>query len=167
MKHKSQPFSFVIATLLVAVAQFVVTPLAAAETRPFKGRIDGTFIGTPTENPAIFQTVARAVGQATHAGAFTKVTSDVLNIVTGEVEGAFTMTTSNGDLLTGRYAGFVLPGATPGTFSWLLQSTITGGTGRFFHATGEFVFIAEGNYVITDGVLQGDYTETFDGTINY
>ena len=35
---------------------------------------------------------AQAVGNGTHVGAFTKVTSDVTDIATGEVEGSFRMT---------------------------------------------------------------------------
>jgi hypothetical protein len=110
---------------------------------------------------------AHASGKATHVGAFTKVTSDVVNIVTGEVEGSFTITAANGELLTGVYSGFSIPDAASGTFTWLLNATFTGGTGRFTHATGEFVFIAEGDFVIVNGAVFGTYTETFDGTISY
>lgn len=110
---------------------------------------------------------AQAVGKGTHVGAFTKVTSDVVNIATGEVEGSFTMTAANGDHVTGVYVGIVVFGSTPGTFSWVLETTITGGSGRFSGATGEFVFIADGELIITDGVANGKYTETFDGTIDY
>ena len=140
---------------------------AGAKELPFKGRIDGSFVATPTPNPAIYLAEAHAAGHATHVGAFTKVTSDVLNIATGAVEGAFTMTAENGDQLKGVYSGFLTFGTTPGTFSWRLNATITGGTGRFLHATGEFVFIADGDYVLVNGVAKGKYTETFEGTISY
>lgn len=134
---------------------------------PFKGRIDGSFVATPTPNPAIMLSEAHAVGLATHLGEFTKVTSDVVDIVTGETEGVFTMTAANGDHLTGAYSGYITFGATPGAFSWLLKATFTGGTGRFHHATGEFVFMAAGNLDFGDGVVTGKYTETFDGSISY
>jgi hypothetical protein len=152
---------------LVTIASLLLfADLVRADELPFKGRIDGNFIASPTSNLPIFVSEAHAVGNATHTGAFTKVTSDVVNIVTGEVEGSFTMTTANGDLLTGVYSGFTVP-APDGSFSWVLNATFTGGTGRFVHATGEFVFIAEGEYVVVDGSIYGTYTETFDGTINY
>jgi hypothetical protein len=122
---------------------------------------------SPTSNPLIMSAEAHASGKATHVGAFTKVTSDVVNIVTGEVEGSFTITAANGELLTGVYSGFSIPDAASGTFTWLLNATFTGGTGRFTHATGEFVFIAEGDFVIVNGAVFGTYTETFDGTISY
>ena len=140
---------------------------AGANDLPFKGRIDGSLVATPTANPAIYLDVAHAVGNANHLGAFTKVTSDVVNLATGEVTGAFTMTAANGDQLTGVYGGSFTFGPAPGTFSWVLNATITGGTGRFLHAIGEFVFIADVNYVVVSGVVNGNYTETFDGIINY
>jgi hypothetical protein len=154
---------FWLATLLAALGQ--PSGIVAAEL-PFKGRIDGSFVTTPTLNPPIFSSEAHAIGNATHTGAFTKVTSDLFNVVTGEVQGAFTMTTANGDLLTGVYSGFSIPKA-DGTFSWVLNATFTGGTGRFLHASGQFVFVAGGEYVIVDGSILGKYTETFDGIINY
>jgi hypothetical protein len=135
---------------------------------PFQGRIEGTFVSTPTPDSTIYIGGAEAAGNATHVGAFTKVTSDVTDLSTGLVNGSFTMTAPNGDLLTGVYSGFIIPGNAPGTFSWLLNATFTGGTGRFENATGAFVFVAEGSYVTTDdGVVHGKYTETFEGTITY
>ena len=74
---------------------------AGAADLPFKGRIDGSLVATPSADPTIFLGGANATGLATHIGAFSKVTKDVTNIVTGEVEGAFTMTAANGDHLTG------------------------------------------------------------------
>lgn len=148
-------------------AILLVGPAGATE-HPFKGRIDGQFVATPTLNSTVYHSQAQAIGKATHLGAFTKLTSDVFDIATGQLEGSFTMTAANGDHLTGVYDGFFVFGSTPGSFSWILNATITGGSGRFLHATGNFVFNANGQGVITpDGVVHGDYTETFDGKINY
>jgi hypothetical protein len=167
MNRKIQIVRILVAMCVVLVAPFIIATHAQAEERPFRGRIDGTFVDTPTENPAIFTAVAHAVGHATHVGAFTKVTSDIVNAVTGWVEGTFTITTADGELLRGAYSGYVTPGATPWAFSWLLNASFTGGSGRFSTATGHFVFMADGQYAITDGVIHGDYTETFEGTIDY
>ncbi|PYI88985.1 MAG: hypothetical protein DME26_02260 [Verrucomicrobia bacterium] len=152
--------------LTLCSALLLAGPVGAVE-RPFQGRIDGQFVATPTLDPTVYVGGAQAVGNGTHVGAFTKVTSDVTDIATGEVEGSFTMTAANGDHVTGVYGGFIVFGSTPGTFSWVLDATITGGSGRFSGATGEFVFIADGESVITDGVVYGKYTETFDGSIDY
>jgi len=145
---------------------FFAGPGSAAEL-PFAGRIQGSFVANPTSDPNVYVGGAQAAGIATHLGAFTKVTSDVSNIATGAVNGAFTMTAPNGDLLQGVYNGFIVPGDAPGTFSWVLNATFTGGTGRFLHADGEFVFMAQGHYDVVDGVIHGIYSESFDGTINY
>lgn len=84
---------------------------------PFKGRIEGSFISSPAPHPPIFSSSAHAFGNATHIGDFAKVTSDMVNIATGEVEGSFTMTAANGDLLTGTYSGFSIPDIFLHTFS--------------------------------------------------
>ena len=139
---------------------------AGAVERPFQGRIDGQFVASPTPTPEIYVGGADAIGNATHVGSFSKVTSDVTDIATGEVVGSFTMTTANGDHVTGVYSGLIVFGVA-GSFSWVLDATITGGTGRFSNATGAFVFLAEGELLVRDGVVDGRYTETFDGIINY
>lgn len=165
MKHNRLLMGSLIA-LVVTIAGPGSPAAAAGQTRPFKGRIDGQFVTAPTDDPAVFLSQARAHGSATHVGRFTKVTSDVLNASTGELTGTFTMTAANGDLLTGYYTGFAVP-QTATTFSWFLNAAFTGGTGRFANATGEFVFVAQGEFVVVDGTIYGNYTETFDGTISY
>ena len=137
------------------------------QERPFKGRIVGSFVSTPTSDPAIYTSIANASGNVSHLGVFNKVTSDVINMVLKTVEGTFIMTSPGGEQLTGNYNGTFSFGDMPGTFSWILNATITGGTGRFSHAVGDFVFLANGKYVIADGMINGDYTESFDGTIFY
>ena len=152
--------------LIVGCGLLLAAPALGAE-HPFKGRINGQFLATPTSNPAVYLGSAQAVGKSTDIGAFRKLTSDVTNIATGELEGSFTMTGANGDLVTGVYSGILLFGSTPGTFAWILGATITGGTGRFSHATGTFVFVAEGEFVLVDGAVHGEYGEIFEGTIDY
>jgi hypothetical protein len=138
-----------------------------AQQRPFKGRITGSFTCHPTSNPAIYSGVANARGNVTHLGVFSKVTSDVIDMVSSRIEGSFIMTNPGGEQITGKYDGTFSYGSIPGTFSWVLNATVTGGTGRFLHAAGEFVFRANGTQVIADGVASGEYTETFDGNIVY
>lgn len=149
-------------------------PAKAAEERPFEGRIEGRAIASPSADPAIYVGGTKAAGKGTHVGKFSKVTTDTLNLLTGQLQGAFTMTTANGDLLTGTYDGTMLfdalpvPGGNPVGFTWVLQAKITGGTGRFSNASGSFVFEAKGTGVAgSNGVLDGLYSETFSGTIVY
>ena len=64
-------------------------------------------------------------GQATHVGRYTSFAIDAqVNLVTGYVSGSGIMTAANGDQLFWQKDGDFL--------------TITGGTGRFDNATGEF-----------------------------
>jgi hypothetical protein len=143
-----------------------------ARERPFKGRIEGSFADTQTTNPAIYVGSAHAKGIGTHIGAFSKVTNDSVTVVsttTLAINGTFIMTNLSGEQIAGKYEGTSTLGSIPGTFSWFLNATITGGSGRFSHATGTFVFLANGNDIFSDdGILvSGDYKETFDGTIIY
>src|SRR5207244_1179726 len=62
--------------LTLCSALLLAGPVGAVE-RPFQGRIDGQFVATPTLNPTVYVGGAQAVGNGTHVGAFTKVTSDV------------------------------------------------------------------------------------------
>ena len=143
------------------------TPTISLQELPFKGKIAGSFVNRPTSNPAIFEGIANASGNVTHLGVFSKVTNDVVNLILRTVEGTFIMTSPGGEQLMGRYAGTFTVGDTPGTFSWMLNTTITGGTGRFSHAAGDFVFLANGKYTIADGNINGQYTEMFNGAIIY
>lgn len=139
-----------------------------AATRPFRGFLTGRSEIHPTSNPVIYTGSARAAGVGTHVGTFTKVTDDVVNVSNGWTMGSFTMTVASGAQVRGEYEGFVVIDLFTGTFSWVLDATITGGTGRFAHATGEFVFEASGEFVILpDGSVRTRYEETFDGTIEY
>lgn len=135
--------------------------------RPFKGQIVGSFISQPTSDPTIYSGGATAAGNVTHLGVFNKVTTDVTNLLTSTVDGTFIMTSPGGEQIRGNYNGLFIFGSVPGTFSWELNAKITGGSGRFSQATGEFVFLASGTYVIEEGIVRGHYTETFDGIINY
>ena len=137
------------------------------QVRPFKGKIVGSFVSTPTSNPTIYTSVANATGNVTHLGAFSKATNDVIDLASSMVEGTFIMTGQGGEQIFGVYNGRFSFGATPGTFSWTLNATIDGGSGKFSNATGEFIFEASGVYVISEGIVHGDYTETLDGSIIY
>src|SRR5262249_14738116 len=127
---------------------YLLTPQSqGSEDRPFRGRITGSYITRPTSDPNVVLSEATAVGCGTHIGRFEKTTRDVANFATLNDEGEFTMMVADGDLLTGFYSGPLIPGDSPGTLSWRLDAVITGGTGRFRHATGEFVFVADGEYM--------------------
>lgn len=161
------PHHLILTAVVVIFAALFDFSTAFAREVPFQGSIEGAFIARPTAEAGILESVAHAAGRATHVGTFTKVTRDAVNLATGAVAGSFTITAPNGDLLNGTYEGLLFFGLVPGTFSWELRATFTGGTGRFVHASGDFLFIAAGDFVVVDGVAYGEYTETFEGTIDY
>ena len=61
------------------------------------------------------------------------------NVFTGETIGDQIFTAANGDTLTASCAGFPLPQA-DGRVVGSLECDITGGTGRFARATGDYIF---------------------------
>jgi hypothetical protein len=179
----TQRFSYIVIVLLILVTgcnleedplsiapengnQFHELP-AGNQMLPFSGKILGSFVATPTIDTTVYLSVAHATGIATHIGRFTKVTSDTVNLSTLHIGGSFIMTAASGDQLTGVYSGSFSFGP-QNTMSWVLNSSFTGGTGRFANATGDFVFWGEGHYSINNnGIVYCDYTETFNGNIIY
>ncbi len=88
-----------------------------------------------------FTTLIQASERATHLGAFT-VAASHCETATGAASGQsyrgrMTLTAANGDRTTGRYVTeWVVRDGTVLVTGWL---RVTGGTGRFAHATGEAV----------------------------
>jgi hypothetical protein len=80
--HPSSPIG-VSRLILVFCCVFLLSGSVAAVERPFKGRITGEFVNSPTPDPTIFIGSAQANGKGTHLGAFSKVTNDLINVATG------------------------------------------------------------------------------------
>ena len=104
-------------------------------------------------------------GKASHLGDFTGTASNCTAFpIPGPVaieEGVFTISASNDDRLVGTYEGQQDAVASDGSAVFHSMSEITGGTGRFARATGEFT---------EDGVIDfntGQTSATFEGWIAY
>lgn len=155
--------SILVAPLLLCV----ITPLAnavpgsvAQEVR-FKGQSGGvaTTVGFDPGTGTVYVR-AEGKGNATHLGSFEIVGDSRINIFTGTVEGTWTLTAANGDILLATMEGFGIdPTHGAGHF------TIVGGTGRFEGATGSYqqsiTFAAPGGSADVIG-----YTEVFEGSIS-
>lgn len=132
---------------------------------PFKGRLDGDFTFEPEPAPSTFAVVkfTSVGGQATHLGQFSIDAPHRVNLATlpAEAAGTFRLTAADGDTLTATFSGLGTPAATPGVFSIVETATITGGTGRFTGATGNFVVERS---VDLDALFT---TGSFDGVITY
>jgi hypothetical protein len=83
--------------------------------------------------------VSEGTGQLTHLGRHFMTSPHTSDVFTGETIGDQIFTAANGDQLTAFCAGFPTPQA-DGTVAGSLDCDITGGTGRFAGASGDYVF---------------------------
>jgi hypothetical protein len=138
---------------------------AEAEYLPFKAMLTGNAHLTPTDDPAVLRNDETGEGEATHLGHFTWADvefADFAAIPGGvSVVATFTMTAADGDELYGEFTsvGYF---ADPQTLVIQGEFEFTGGSGRFFDASGSgeidaFAFLAPGL----------PFIGTIKGTIDY
>ena len=116
------------------------TAIANPHARPFKGHMAGTITFSPDQTlpPPGFWIDTAAVGRVSHFG---RTTLSGGHVAANAFAGEMTLTAANGDMITMSYAG---AGAIPADiqigdwYDTTSENTITGGTGRFAHATGTF-----------------------------
>ena len=130
--------STVVALLLVIVLASTVFAAPAAVQTEFL--LKGSFDATETQQVVfpIAYVDATGVGTATHLGLFTYRLAAELYIPTLTASASATLIAANGDLIFGEGSGQGTPTGTPGIVSIVEMYTITGGTGRFAGATGNF-----------------------------
>jgi hypothetical protein len=115
-------------TLTLTLGRTRGVPLQAVDT--------GTAVGVPVGG-SVIQTTDTGSGRATYLGRYTLAAGEHVDLASGAITGGFyTLTTANGDTITGTYSGEALPGLT----GYLVSGPITGGTGRFAGATGFLVW---------------------------
>jgi len=149
-----------IVALLLAIL-LMGTTLAAASARkplPLKGSIEA--VETYQVNgPTMFVT-ATGTGEATHLGRYTVSYEVEVDLPTGSGTGLSAQyVAANGDTLFAEGSGQATPTDDPTVFVVVEMFTITGGTGRFDRATGNFT--EERRVNIETGVTSG----TISGTI--
>ncbi len=138
----------------------------ATSERPFKGTIvgGGYAIDDPT-CPLGKLTVSGGTGTASHLGLMTMASLHCTTL--GPIEGGVgNLVAANGDRIEFTYNGMVDPTefAEGARISGGAYHTITGGTGRFANATGQFHMTFIGTLHFTSPMT---ITWTFDGTISY
>jgi hypothetical protein len=130
--------SFAIGLAFAVVAVLgLAGPAAAGEQVPFKGRLEGGFTVTPIPMTPTAYLVVSGAGNGTHLGKFSVEIPHVVNFVTRIGIGTYTFTAANGDLVFADFVGSSTP-VEPGVVAVVEIGVITGGTGRFTGATGEF-----------------------------
>jgi hypothetical protein len=148
---------------LALLALLALAGPAAAEGQqkqvPFRGRLEGVATVAPLAPPFVAITIEGG-GNATHLGNFEVSIPHVTNRSNGTAVGSYEFTAANGDTLTADFTSQVTPTNVPGVVSVAVTATITGGTGRFAGATGNFV----GDRVVD--MVHGTVTESFTGTIS-
>ena len=130
--------SFAAGLALAAVSVLVfASPAAAKGQVPFKGRLDGVATVTPL-NPPFVSVDLEGWGNATQLGQFAVSIPHLANRSNGTTVGSYEFTAANGDTLTADFTGRSMPTDVPGVRAVVDTAIITGGTGRFAGATGEF-----------------------------
>ena len=146
------------AALLASLALLfsLAGPVAASDQVPFRGSLDGTVTVTPLA-PPMASVLITGTGDATQLGRFTVEVPHLVNQATRVGVGSYLFTAANGDTLTADFRGQAALVA-PGVLSVTETAVITGGTGRFAGATGEFT--AERTFVLASGVTSGSLSGT-------
>jgi hypothetical protein len=156
MKIRRPLFVGLVAAFAVSLASGAVSAVAA-ET-PFKGTVNAVETG-PVVFPIRFLD-REGTGKATYLGRYTEHVVMQINIPAMASTGTATFTAANGDTLLATVVGQATRTG-PTTLSIVEVYTITGGTGRFADATGNFTLESTVDQVT--GVSSG----TFSGAIDH
>jgi hypothetical protein len=136
-------FSSTVSLALAVVAVLGLTSPAAAQHQvPFRGAFEGDYTVTPIPGTPTAMLVVSATGISSQLGAFDLEIPHLVNFATSNAVGSYLMTAANGDMVVGTFTGHATPIGTDGHYAMLVgEVTITGGTGRFVGATGEFTAV--------------------------
>jgi hypothetical protein len=146
--------------LLVVLAALILPTQALAGAQvPYKGSDSGGF-AVPGTCAAGLQIVIAGSGNATLLGRYTYNSTECFNPATGGFAGSPTLTAANGDTVVGAYSGQVFPTADPNVITYEEVLVVTGGTGRFAGASGEFEVSGVAN------LATGEYSQTMSGTLS-
>lgn len=135
----------------------IAASVVAAET-PFKGTVNADETVVPS--PPTASLTRDGTGTATYLGRYTEHIVMTIHLPTLSSTGTATFTAANGDTLTATVLGQATR-TSPTTLSIVENYTITGGTGRFADATGNFTL----NSTVDQptGISSG----TFSGVIDH
>src|SRR5262249_45932168 len=123
--------------LLVGNGVFPFARDAQPEQARFKGSLEGVVTMTPLD-PTFGSVLGESTGNATQLGQFTLTIPHIVNRANRTAIGSYHFVAANGDTLSATFSGQATPTATPSVLSIVETATITGGTGRFAGATGNF-----------------------------
>ena len=143
---------------------------ASADARCAKRSLKGGISATVNLTPATGSFAGDGTGVASHLGRFTASQQGaVAPAPDGHYAGrsTWTIVAANGDTLTGT-ATLDVEGSPAGVHTTTMVSTITGGTGRFDDAKGNFTIVFHVTPIAFDGVTAFNRAEgTITGRISY
>lgn len=146
---------------MIVLLTAVTMPVGGAGRIPFKGSWSGVTVSADPSNFPVVAVVAEGTGELTHLGRYFMTSPHTTDVFTGETIGDQIFTAANGDTLTAYCAGF--PAFQPdGSVVGGLDCDITGSTGRFEGASGEYVFflhaapLPDGSGFATDATIVGE-----------
>jgi hypothetical protein len=133
-----------IALIFACLAATSALTMADNHEQSFDGTVSGTippqaqWVPDP-HNPCLFTIMLTPGGTSNLLGDFHGTATFVPNVCDGSYTGTYEFIAANGhDSISGPFRGQNIPTATAGVFTNLETATITGGTGRFRHASGMF-----------------------------
>jgi len=147
------------------VLSMLLTVPTGANSVPLKGSWTGVTVSADPTNFPVVGVVSDGTGELTHLGRYFMTSPHTSNVFTGETIGDQIFTAANGDMLTAFCEGFPVMQEN-GDVIGTLDCDITGGTGRFEDATGEYVFFLHAS-PRTDGGIGYATEATISGQIDY
>jgi hypothetical protein len=141
---------------LVLIALVLPLHAAAGDQLPLKATETGMFQLNGSCGTGGLVLEVTGTGYATQLGNYRSHSRECFDPATGVVTGgSFTLTAANGDAIFGTYSGQVSPGRDPYVIAYDDPGLITGGTGRFAHASG----------IVTQSGLANLETGEYEGTL--
>jgi hypothetical protein len=133
-------------------------PGAGERAMPFRGSLRGVVQITDVQFPTMLA-VGNDTGNATHLGRFAAAWEEEVDLLTNTGIGSGQFVAANGDRISYEFTGQATPTGSPNEVLVVEVATVTGGTGRFAGASGDF--IAELVVDLGTGLSAG----FFEGTI--
>jgi hypothetical protein len=163
MRNRAMSSILIVATPAMIVAILLALSAAAGQKLvPFKGSLQGAEIDTPEGGPppTTLTVNGNTTGLGTHVGQFAFSYQLTVTLATGHATGTGHLVAANGDSIDTTIEGQGTETDTPNVDSIVEMNAITGGTGRFSGAQGNFtverlVNLATG---VTSGSFQGTIT---------
>jgi len=148
--------STVIALLLLIVLASTTFAAPVATEKLLKGSFDA--VETHELAPPIMFVDATGLGNATHLGLFTYNLQAEVSLPSLAASASATLIAANGDMIFGEGVGQGTPTGDPSVVSIVETYTITGGTGRFAGATGNFTVerLLDRATLVSSGTISGN-----------